>query len=117
MFSEILQNSQENTCARGLFFNRRLACNFIKTTHAFSWEFCEIFKNNFFTEHLRTTASEHKKLISFRTMQRHYNDYKNNIRVMLCKLNVMLIKARNNKEKKLVLTSFYCRGQEILFGD
>ena len=24
----------------------------------FSWEFCENFKNTFFTEHLRTTASE-----------------------------------------------------------
>ena len=36
------------------------ACNFIKKetlTKVFSCEFCEIFKNTFFTEHLRTTAS------------------------------------------------------------
>ena len=34
--------------------------NFIKKeslAHVFSCEFCEISKNNFFTEHLRTTAS------------------------------------------------------------
>ena len=37
-------------------------CNFIKKeTHAqvFSCEFCEIFKNTFFREHLQETASEH----------------------------------------------------------
>ena len=35
------------------------ACNFIKKetlAQVFSCEFCEISKNNFFTEHLRTTA-------------------------------------------------------------
>ena len=36
------------------------ACNFIKKealTQVFSWEICEISRNTFFTEHLRTTAS------------------------------------------------------------
>ena len=36
------------------------ACNFIKKetlAQVFSCEFCEIFKNTFFTEHLRMTAS------------------------------------------------------------
>ena len=39
---------------------RSEACNFIKkvTLTLFSCEFCEISKNNFFTEHLWTTASE-----------------------------------------------------------
>ena len=54
-----------NTCARACFFNkiagrRPMACNFIKKetlTRVFSCEFCKIFKNAFFTEHLRTTAS------------------------------------------------------------
>ena len=35
--------------------------NFIKKetlTQVFSYEFCEIFKSTFFTEHLWTTASE-----------------------------------------------------------
>ena len=39
----------------------RGACNFIKKetlTQVFSCEFCEISKNTFFTEHLRTTASK-----------------------------------------------------------
>ena len=37
-----------------------LICNFIKKktlTQVFSCEFCEIFKNTFLAEHLRTTAS------------------------------------------------------------
>ena len=37
------------------------ACNFIKKetlAQVFSCEFCEISKNNFFTEHLWTTAPE-----------------------------------------------------------
>ena len=35
------------------------ACNFIRTlsTHLFSYEYCEIFKNTFFEEHLRGAAS------------------------------------------------------------
>ena len=47
MFLEISQNSQKNT--------------FIKKetlAQVFSYEFCEISKNIFFTEHLWTTASE-----------------------------------------------------------
>ena len=49
MFLKISQNSQENTCA------------FIKKetlAQVFSCEFCQISKNNFFTEHLWTAASE-----------------------------------------------------------
>ena len=54
MFLEISQNSQENTYVRA--WSQHL---FLKKTVAqvFSWEFCEIFKNTFFTEHLRETAS------------------------------------------------------------
>ena len=49
-----------------LFFNKAagLACNFIKKealAQVFPYEFCEISKNTFFAEHLRTTASEKKK--------------------------------------------------------
>ena len=43
------------------------ACNFIKEetlTQVFSCEFCEIFKNTFFTEHLWATASERDQNIS-----------------------------------------------------
>ena len=61
VFLEISQNIQENACARNAFLIKlqALACNFIKKeslAQAFSCVFCEISKNTFFTEHLRTTA-------------------------------------------------------------
>ena len=46
VFLKISQNSQENPCARVSFL-----------AHVFPCEFCEMFKNTFFTEHLQTTAS------------------------------------------------------------
>ena len=56
VFSEISQNSQENTCARDSFFDkvaglRSKAFNFIKKetlAQVFSREFCQISKNTFF---------------------------------------------------------------------
>ena len=62
VFSEILQNSQENTCATASFVIKlqASACNFIKKetlARVFSFDFCEICKNTFFTEHLRATTS------------------------------------------------------------
>ena len=59
VFLEILQNSQYNKNAAGL---RPMACNFIKKetlAQVFSYEFCKISKNIFFTEHLWPTDSEH----------------------------------------------------------
>ena len=53
-FLKISQNLQENTCDRISFLIKK------KLGHRwvfFSCEFCETFKNTFFTEHLRTTAS------------------------------------------------------------
>ena len=62
-FLEILQNSQENTCARVSFLIKlQAACNFIKKEtlpQVFSCEFCEMFKNNFFIENLGVTASDY----------------------------------------------------------
>ena len=40
---------------RNLFFNKKEAL-----AQVFSCEFCEVFKTIFFTEHLRTIASENK---------------------------------------------------------
>ena len=56
---------------QSLFFNkvagqRPEACNFIKKetlAQVFSCEFCEISKNTYSTEHLRTTASDHRDTI------------------------------------------------------
>ena len=61
VFLEISQNSEENTFARDSFLIKLQpwGCNFIKReslTKVFSCEFCEISKNTFFIEHLRTTA-------------------------------------------------------------
>ena len=44
-----------------------MVCNFIKKnnlTQLFSCEFCEVFKNTFFTEHLWTTASSLLKVFT-----------------------------------------------------
>ena len=62
VFLKVAKNSQENTCARVSF--AALACNFIKKetlVQVFSCEFFEIFKNIFFMEHLRATASEQSR--------------------------------------------------------
>ena len=56
VFLEISLNLQESTCGKAPC----RACNFIKKetlAKVFSLEFYEIFKNTFFTEHLRTSAS------------------------------------------------------------
>ena len=58
MFLEISQNSQARISF--LIKLQAPACNFIKNetlAQVFSYAFCEISKNTFFTEHLRKTAS------------------------------------------------------------
>ena len=54
VFLKISQNSQENTCARASFLMNLLKTSLLKRRlwHRFSCEFCEMFKNTFFTEHL-----------------------------------------------------------------
>ena len=54
MFLRNLQNSQEKTYVRVYFLMIKLqVCGLL-----FSCEFCDIFKNTFFTEHLRATTFE-----------------------------------------------------------
>ena len=62
VFLEIWQNSQENTCARASFLIKARPATLLKVTLAqvFFYQFCNISKNNFFTEDLWATASEHK---------------------------------------------------------
>ena len=55
MFLKISQNSRENTFAR---------VSFLIKLQVFYCEFCEIFKNTFFTEHLQKTASRFHLRIS-----------------------------------------------------
>ena len=85
MFLQISQSSQENTCARVSFLTKLQAtvCNFVKIqtlTLVFSYEFCEISKNTFFTEHLRATASQNngyffKRSVSTQPPQKNYLIY------------------------------------------
>ena len=78
VFSEISQNSQENTCARVSFL-----INFIKkeTLEVSSCEFYEISENTFFTKHLWTTAlpflcfSYCKNLPSIKTFEQFFNNW------------------------------------------
>ena len=63
MLLKILQNSQQQICARVSFLIKLQvsASNLIKKealVQVFSCEFCEIFKNTFFTEYLWSIASE-----------------------------------------------------------
>ena len=51
----------EEFYTKGVLKNFVSACSFIKKetlAQVFSYEFCEIFKNTFFVEHLRATASD-----------------------------------------------------------
>ena len=55
----ISQNSLENTCDRVSFFNKVEGVVCIKKetlTQVFFCQFCEMFKNNYFVKHVRTTA-------------------------------------------------------------
>ena len=54
------------------------------TAHVFSCEFCEIFKNTFFAEHVRATVSEYSR-IEFRVniAQRILLSYPTTLRKML----------------------------------
>ena len=64
---KISQNLQENNCARVSFLIKLQALGFLKKetlAQAFSYEFCKIFKNTFFIEHLRTTAYNYYYYIS-----------------------------------------------------
>ena len=60
LFLKISQNSQENTMCLSLFVNKvagRRPATLSKKRLWYRW-FCEISKNTFFTEHLRTVASD-----------------------------------------------------------
>ena len=63
MFLEILQNSQENSCVRVSFLIKlqTLGLELYESketpTQVFFCEICEVFKNTFFEERLRRSAS------------------------------------------------------------
>ena len=66
LFLKMSQNSQKKHLCQSLFFNKvarwglgRRSVTLFKNTlvSVFSCEFCDIFKNTFFIEHVRTAAS------------------------------------------------------------
>ena len=79
VFLDMSPNSQENTCARGSFLVK-LQAYFIKKeslAQVFSCAFCEISKNTFFTEHLRTAASPFNYIRLNVSYQEHFIDLTN----------------------------------------
>ena len=75
VFFKILQNSQETTVPESLFWKscRPESCNFIKKealAQEFACEFCETFKNTFFTEHLWVNASGHSLALQYTNIKR-----------------------------------------------
>ena len=78
VFLKILQNSQENTCARVSFLIKFQAkvCKFIKKetlAQVCSCEFCGIFKNIYFYRTTPVAASTNSKRIK-KVVQHHIND-------------------------------------------
>ena len=67
VFLEMLQNSQENTCARVSFLiNLPETCNFIKKeslAQVFYCEFCEISKSTFLHRTLLVAASDFHNIL------------------------------------------------------
>ena len=81
---KILLNSQEENLCQNLFFNKVAglkSATLLKTTLAqvFSCEFCEIFKNIFFTEHFWTTACLSKTLLKYLMKKRPINKIWNSL--------------------------------------
>ena len=69
VFLNILQNSEENNCARALFSTKLRGdyCRKEIAAHVFSYKICEIFKNIFLKEHLRMTVLDMKFFKQFFT--------------------------------------------------
>ena len=85
MVLKISQNSQENTCVRAL-------SNFIEKEtlpQVFSCEFCEIFENTYFIEHILTTASEWFELNCALRLREAIRSFRNRRSEVFCKKSVL----------------------------
>ena len=58
LFFKISRNSQKTPVSESLFLIKLQTLEQVTLAQVFSCEFCEIFKNTFFTEHFWTTASK-----------------------------------------------------------
>ena len=92
LFLNISQNSLEITCARVSFLIKLQASLQLYLKRNFgtgvSCEFCETFKNTFFTEHLRATASVFCYTLKFQAMdlKKIQPSHKNLARIIHCAL-------------------------------
>ena len=64
VFLKILKFTGKHLC-RGLFCNNVAGHKKETPAQVFSCEFCETFKNNIFTEHVRTTATVYAILLIY----------------------------------------------------
>ena len=112
MFLKISQNSLEKSLPEP-FFNKVAGCNFIKKealAQVFSCGFCEMFKNTFFTEHSRTTASEIHPIIFLhlpkQTLDNFCNLDKNSANSKLISRMDLLIISENSHKLVSVRVQF-----------
>ena len=104
-----------NNCARVSFLIKlqAQACNFIKKetlAQVFSCEFCKIFKNTFFTEHILATASAHvMNLLLFLILESV-----NMIIVLICCKNMTIIFSKSVSNSLCVQIVSYCIGKKHL---
>ena len=70
VFLKISQKSQKHSCARVFFLIKMQAWVLKKKSlvWVFSCEYCEIFKNTYFEEHLRKAASEANQFLAARQL-------------------------------------------------
>ena len=112
---EILQNSQENNCARVFFLIKLQAqtCNFIEKetlTQVFSYEVCKISKNTFLTKHIWATASAHvMNLLLFFILESVTMIF-----VLICCKNMTIIFSKSVSNSLFVQIVSYCIGKKHL---
>ena len=109
LFLIISQYSQENTCVGVSFLINCLLIKglqlYSKETPAqvFSWEYCQIFKNNYFEEHLWTAASESFSFYQFYVSLNVFLQEQNNIASYIGGEEDVFSKAKQKNHSKTQL--------------
>ena len=92
----------------GVLLKKNVACNFIKKeflAQVFSFEFCEISKNTYFTEHLRKIASE----IDMKIVERYHLSMFREEQIRSKRLRLFRVEPGDKKQKKYALSDpFIC---------
>ena len=92
----------------GVLLKKNVACNFIKKeflAQVFSFEFCEILKNTYFTEHLRKIASE----IDMKIVERYHLSMFREEQIRSKRLRLFRVEPGDKKQKKYALSHpFIC---------